>query len=66
MEAPPPLQVTRWTTRQVGHHTDERRDVVVVERSFVHLEQWRGLATRHDRLAIIYRATAVLPAVLTW
>jgi hypothetical protein len=38
----------------------------VVERSFNALKNWRGLATRYDKLAVIYRGGAVLPAVLTW
>ena len=38
----------------------------VIERSFCHLKQWRGLATRYDKLAIVYRAAAVLNAVIAW
>ncbi|MGW0789826.1 IS5 family transposase [Streptomyces sp. NPDC002911] len=38
----------------------------VVERSFALLKQWRGLATRFDKLAIVYRSAAVLIAVLVW
>ena len=38
----------------------------VVERRFCHLKQWRGLATRYDKLAIVYRAAAVLNAVIAW
>lgn len=38
----------------------------VVERSFNLLKQWRGLATRYDKLAVTYRAAVVLAAVLTW
>ena len=38
----------------------------VVERSFNLLKQWRGLATRYDKLAIVYRAGAVLAAITTW
>ncbi|GAA1323841.1 hypothetical protein GCM10009647_058970 [Streptomyces sanglieri] len=30
----------------------------VVERSFALLKQWRGLATRFDKLAIVYRSAA--------
>lgn len=37
-----------------------------VERSFNALKHWRGLATRYDRLAIVYRGGAVLAAILTW
>lgn len=38
----------------------------LVERSFALLKQWRGLATRYDKLAIVYRAAAVLSACITW
>ena len=38
----------------------------VVERSFNLLKQWRGLATRYDKLAIIYRSAVVLHATITW
>jgi len=37
----------------------------VVERSFALLKQWRGLATRYDKFAIVYRATVVLSACIT-
>ena len=38
----------------------------VIERRFCHLKQWRGLATRYDKLATVYRAAAVLNAVTAW
>jgi hypothetical protein len=38
----------------------------VVERSFNALKQWRGLATRYDKLAVIYRGGAVLAAIVAW
>nr|WP_244210766.1 transposase [Amycolatopsis kentuckyensis] len=38
----------------------------VVERQFNLLKQWRGLATRYDKLAIVYRSAVVLHAVVTW
>jgi transposase len=38
----------------------------VVERHFNLLKQWRGLATRYDKLAIVYRSAVVLHAVVTW
>lgn len=46
------------------HDTYKGRNVV--ERSFAALKQWRGLATRYDKLAIVYRAAAVLAAVIAW
>ncbi|CAM3755726.1 Transposase DDE domain protein [Occultella aeris] len=38
----------------------------VVERSLNLLKQWRALATRYDKNAVIYRAGAVLAAIVTW
>jgi transposase len=38
----------------------------VIERNFNVVKQWRGLATRYDRLAIVYRAAAVLRAIPIW
>lgn len=38
----------------------------VVERHFGLAEQWRAIATRYDKLAIPYRATAALGAVVAW
>jgi transposase len=38
----------------------------VIERGFCRLKKWRGLATRYDKLAIVYRAAVVLNAVFAW
>ena len=38
----------------------------VIERSFNDHKQWRGLATRYDKLAIVYRGAAVLRAITIW
>ena len=38
----------------------------VIERSFNHHKQWRGLATRYDKLATIYRGGIVLRAITLW
>lgn len=38
----------------------------VVERRFSHLKQWRGLPTRYDKHAIVYRVAVVLNAVIAW
>ncbi|WP_237522736.1 IS5 family transposase [Streptomyces sp. SID1328] len=50
--------------RTLDTETYKRRNVV--ERSFSLLKQWRGLATRYDKLAIVYRSAAVLAAVIAW
>lgn len=38
----------------------------VVERSFNTMKQWRGLATRYDKLGIVYRSAVVLNGVIAW
>ena len=38
----------------------------VVERSFNDHKQWRGLATRYDKLATTYRGGVVLRAIAIW
>ncbi len=38
----------------------------VIERGFNVVKQWRGLATRYDKLAIVYRGAAVLRAITLW
>jgi transposase len=38
----------------------------VIERSFNDHKQWRGIATRYDKLATIYRGAVVLRAITIW
>lgn len=38
----------------------------VIERSFNDHKQWRGLATRYDKLATVYRGGVVLRAITLW
>lgn len=38
----------------------------VVERSFNTDKQWRGIATRYDKLAVVYRGAVVLRAITMW
>lgn len=52
--------------RPPAFDADAYRDRNVVERSFALVKQWRGIATRYDKLATTYRAGAVLHACLTW
>lgn len=37
-----------------------------VERSFNWAKQWRGLASRYDKLALVYRGGLVLRAITLW
>jgi transposase len=52
--------------RPPGFDATDYRNRNVIERRFGHLKQWRGLATRYDKLATVYRAAAVLNAVIAW
>ena len=38
----------------------------VIERSFNDHKQWRGLATRYDKLATVYRGGVVLRSLMIW
>jgi len=38
----------------------------VIERTFNTFKQWRGLATRYDKLALTYRGGVVLRAIIIW
>ena len=50
--------------QSLDSETYKRRNVV--ERSFNVRKQWRGLATRYDKLAVVYRAAAALAPVIDW
>lgn len=51
---PPSFNVTTYKARNV------------VERSFNDHKQWRGLATRYDKLANVYRGGVVLRTIVIW
>ena len=38
----------------------------VVERFFNRMKNWRGLASRYDKHALVYRGGVVLAAILDW
>jgi len=42
------------------------KDRNVIERSFNNHKQWRGIATRYDKLASTYRGAVVLRAITIW
>lgn len=52
--------------RPVSYDPADYKNRNVIERGFCRLKQWRGLATRYDKLAIVYRAAVVLNAVIAW
>jgi putative transposase len=52
--------------RPPGFDRDDYRGRNVVERNFQAFKQWRGIATRYDKLAITYRGGAILRAITIW
>jgi transposase len=52
--------------RPVGYDRDDHKGRNVIERGFNDTKEWRGLATRYDKLAITYRGGAVLRAITLW
>ncbi|ROS41984.1 DDE family transposase [Amycolatopsis thermoflava] len=47
-------------------HALDYRGRNVIERSFNQLKQWRGIATRYDKLATLYRAAILIHDIITW
>ena len=52
--------------RPVGLDAEDYRNRNVIERRFCHTKQWRGLATRYDKHAVIYRAAVLIHAAISW
>ena len=52
--------------RPPAFNTDTYKKRNTVERAFNIFKQWRGLATRYDKLALTYRGGAVLRAITIW
>lgn len=70
---PEPADQTGHRTRRGSHggrppafDAPDYRRRNVIERRFNLIKQWRGIATRYDTLATIYRSAIVLHAVITW
>ena len=52
--------------RPVDFDAADYKNRNVVERAFNHLKNWRGLATRYDKHALVYRGGVVLAAIMLW
>lgn len=52
--------------RPISYDRVDYRKRNVIERRFATVKQWRGIATRYKKLATVYRAAAVLNAVIAW
>ena len=52
--------------RPVSFDAEDYKNRNVVERGFNKLKNWRGLATRYDKHALIYRGGMVLASIVLW
>lgn len=52
--------------RPVSFDAADYKNRNVVERFFNRMKQWRGLASRYDKHAVMYRGGVVLAAILAW
>ena len=52
--------------RPVEYDRDDYKGRNTIERAFNRLKNWRGLATRYDKHALVYRGGLVLGAILIW
>ncbi|SDY83646.1 Transposase DDE domain-containing protein [Modestobacter sp. DSM 44400] len=52
--------------RPVDFDAGDYKNRNVVERALNHFKNWRSLATRYDKHALVYRGGAVLAAILLW
>ncbi len=52
--------------RPPNFDAEDYKNRSTVERGFCVFKQWRGLATRYDKLALTYRGGVVLRAISIW
>jgi transposase len=52
--------------RPVGYDAEDYKNRNVIERAFNQLKNWRGIATRYDKHALVYRGGVVLAAITLW
>jgi transposase len=56
--------LTPWQARQPRRADYRNRNVI--ELRYCNIKRWRGLATRYDKHAVIYRTAVALNAVVAW
>ena len=52
--------------RPVSYDAEDYKGRNVVERFFNRIKNWRGVATRFDKLAVVFRGSVVLAAIVDW
>jgi hypothetical protein len=53
-------------TRPVSFDAEDDKHGIVVERFFNRMKNRRDLASRYDKLAVVFRDSVVLPAIGDW
>ena len=56
----------RYGGRPVSYDPAEYKGRNVIERFFNRMKNWRGLASRYDKHALVYRGGVVLAAIVDW
>lgn len=52
--------------RPIFYDAEDYKGRNVVERFFNRMKNWRGLASRYDKHALVFRGSVVLAAILDW
>ncbi len=52
--------------RPVSYDAQDYKQRDLIERAFNRLKKWRGIATRYDKHALVYRGAVVLASILLW
>ena len=52
--------------RPVTYDTEDYKNRNVVERFFNRIKHWRGIASRFDKYAVVYRGGIILAAIVDW
>jgi transposase len=52
--------------RPVALDAEDYKGRNVVERFFNRMKNWRGLASRYDKLAVVFRGSVILAAIVDW
>jgi len=52
--------------RPISYDLEDYKGRNVIERFFNRIKHWRGIASRYDKHAVVYRGAIVLAAIVDW
>jgi putative transposase len=52
--------------RPISYDVEDYKGRNVIERFFNRIKHWRGIASRYDKYAVVYRGGIVLAAIVDW